>query len=65
MVHSPLRLSPLALALCMVTSNSQGVELSPQVITANPLGSAQLASPSTVLEGTDLLQQQHSSLGRP
>ncbi|AVF54545.1 TonB-dependent receptor [Pseudomonas fulva] len=63
MVHSPLRLSPLALALCMVTSNSQGVELSPQVITANPLGSAQLASPSTVLEGTDLLQQQHSSLG--
>ncbi|KTT16379.1 TonB-dependent receptor [Pseudomonas parafulva] len=63
MVHSPLRLSPLALALCMVTSYSQGVELSPQVITANPLGSAQLASPSTVLEGTDLLQQQHSSLG--
>lgn len=63
MVHSPLRLSPLALALCMGTSYSQGVELSPQVITANPLGSAQLASPSTVLEGTDLLQQQHSSLG--
>lgn len=63
MVHSPLRLSPLALALCMVTSYSQGVELLPQVITANPLGSAQLASPSTVLEGTDLLQQQHSSLG--
>lgn len=63
MVHSPLRLSPLALALCMVTSYSHGVELSPQVITANPLGSAQLASPSTVLEGTDLLQQQHSSLG--
>ncbi len=63
MVHSPLRLSPLALALCMVTSYSQGVELSPQVITANPLGSAQLASPSTVLEGPDLLQQQHSSLG--
>jgi len=49
--------------VCMVTSNSQGFELSPQVITANPLGSAQLASPSTVLEGTDLLQQQHSSLG--
>ena len=63
MLHIPLRLSPLAVALWLASSPSQAVELEPQVITANPLGNRQLAAPSTVLEGDDLLQQQHGSLG--
>lgn len=63
MLHIPLRLSPLAIALWLASSPSQAVELDPQVITANPLGNRQLAAPSTVLEGDDLLQQQHGSLG--
>ncbi|MGC7839230.1 TonB-dependent receptor [Pseudomonas wayambapalatensis] len=63
MLSKPLRLSPLAVALWLASSPSQAVELEPQVITANPLGNRQLAAPSTVLEGDDLLQQQHGSLG--
>lgn len=63
MLHIPLRLSPLTLALWFAASPSQAVELEPQVITANPLGNHQLAAPSTVLAGDDLLQQQHGSLG--
>ena len=63
MLCSSLRLSPLAAALWLASTPSQAVELEPQVITANPLGNSQLAAPSTVLEGNDLLQQQHSSLG--
>ncbi len=63
MLHIPLRLSPLAAALWLASLPSHAVELQPQVITANPLGNAQLATPSTVLEGDDLLQQQHASLG--
>jgi len=51
MLCSPLRLSPLAVALWLASSPSQAVELEPQVITANPLGNRQLAAPSTVLEG--------------
>jgi hypothetical protein len=61
MLYSPLRLSPLAVALWLAASPSQAVELEPQVITANPLGNRQLAAPSTVLEGDNLLQQQHGS----
>lgn len=63
MRHMPLHLSPLAVALWLASSPSQAVELQPQVITANPLGNAQLAAPSTVLEGDALLQQQQGSLG--
>ncbi|HAB02679.1 MAG TPA: TonB-dependent receptor, partial [Pseudomonas sp.] len=63
MLHNPLRLPPLAAALWLPPLPSHAVELQPQVITANPLGNAQLATPSTVLEGDDLLQQQHASLG--
>jgi iron complex outermembrane receptor protein len=63
MRHIPLRLTPLATALWLASSPSHAVELQPQVITANPLGNAQLAAPSSVLEDDDLLQQQHSSLG--
>ncbi|WP_410951777.1 TonB-dependent receptor [Pseudomonas sp. S1(2024)] len=63
MLHTPLRLSPLAVALWLAAPPSQAVELEPQVITANPLGNSQLAAPSTVLEGDNLLQQQHGSLG--
>ncbi|MFR0674817.1 TonB-dependent receptor [Enterobacterales bacterium AW_CKDN230030176-1A_HGKHYDSX7] len=58
-----LRLSRLAAALYLASLSVQAVELEPQVITANPLGNRQLASPSTVLEGDDLTQQQHGSLG--
>ncbi|QYX50806.1 TonB-dependent receptor [Pseudomonas sp. S07E 245] len=63
MLPLPLRLSPLAAALWLASPASHAVELQPQVITANPLGSAQLAAPSTVLEGDALLHQQHASLG--
>ncbi|AIR87869.1 TonB-dependent receptor [Pseudomonas cremoricolorata] len=63
MLRFSFTLSPLAAALCLASMSSQALELQPQVITANPLGSAQLAAPSTVLEGDELLQQQHSSLG--
>jgi iron complex outermembrane receptor protein len=55
-------LSPLAAAL-LITSQAQALELAEQVITANPLGNAQLAAPSSVLEGDDLTLQQKGSLG--
>ena len=57
-----LRLTPLATAL-LITSPAYALELQPQVITGNPLGSSQLASPTTVLEGDDLTLQQQGSLG--
>ncbi len=63
MLHIPLRLSPLAVALWLASTPGQAVELEPQVITANPLGNRQLATPTTVLEGDALLQQQQGSLG--
>lgn len=56
------RLSPLAAAL-LICSEAHALELQPQVITGNPLGSEQLASPTTVLEGDDLTLQQKGSLG--
>ena len=56
------RLTPLSAALLLV-SQAQALELQPQVITANPLGSEQLAAPSTVLEGDELTLQQQGSLG--
>src|SRR5450830_127823 len=56
------RFSPLAAAL-LICSEAHALELPPQVITANPLGSEQLASPTTVLEGDDLTLQQKGSLG--
>jgi len=56
------RLTPLAAAL-LISSEAHALELQPQVITGNPLGSEQLASPTTVLEGDDLTLQQKGSLG--
>jgi len=56
------RLTPLSAAL-LFTSQAHALELQPQVITANPLGSQQTAAPSTVLEGDDLTLQQQGSLG--
>ncbi|MEB0206352.1 TonB-dependent receptor [Pseudomonas sp. CCC3.1] len=57
-----LRLTPLATAL-LITSPAYALELQTQVITGNPLGSSQLAAPTTVLEGDDLTLQQQGSLG--
>eukprot|EP01034_Spumella_vulgaris_P019348 gene19348-24733_t len=60
---SPLwRLTPLAAAL-LIGTQAHALELQPQIITGNPLGSQQLASPTTVLEGDDLTLQQKGSLG--
>lgn len=56
------RLTPLCAAL-LLGSQAHALELQPQVITANPLGSQQTAAPSTVLEGDDLTLQQQGSLG--
>ncbi|QTT87173.1 TonB-dependent receptor [Pseudomonas chlororaphis] len=56
------RLTPLSAAL-LFGSQAHALELQPQVITANPLGSQQTAAPSTVLEGDDLTLQQQGSLG--
>ncbi|AVO60963.1 MULTISPECIES: TonB-dependent receptor [Pseudomonas] len=56
------RLTPLSAAL-LFASQAHALELQPQVITANPLGSQQTAAPSTVLEGDDLTLQQQGSLG--
>ena len=44
MRHLPLHLSPLAAALWLASLPSHAVELQPQVITANPLGTP-LAAP--------------------
>jgi len=59
------RLTPLATALLFASPShaANTVDLQPQVITANPLGSDQLASPSTVLEGDRLTLLQKGSLG--
>ena len=56
------RLSPLSAAL-LIASQAHAVELPQQVITANPLGSTELAAPSTVLEGDQLTLEQKGSLG--
>ncbi|AZD24190.1 Zinc-regulated outer membrane receptor [Pseudomonas chlororaphis subsp. aurantiaca] len=56
------RLTPLSAAL-LFASQAHALELQPQVITANPLGSQQTAAPSTVLEGDELTLQQQGSLG--
>jgi iron complex outermembrane receptor protein len=58
----PLALDPTCAAL-LISSQARALELPPQVITANPLGSEQLAAPTTVLEGDDLTLQQQGSLG--
>ncbi|NER65864.1 TonB-dependent receptor [Pseudomonas sp. MAFF212427] len=63
MRHLPLHLSPLAAALWLASLPSQALELQPQVVTANPLGNTQLAAPSSVLEGDQLILQQQGSLG--
>ena len=57
-----LPLTPLAAAL-FITSPVYALELQPQVITGNPLGSRQLASPTSVMESDDLTLQQQGSLG--
>lgn len=58
------RLSPLAAALLLAApAHAASVDLQPQVITANPLGSGQTAAPSTVLEGDELTLKQKGSLG--
>lgn len=56
------RLPPLATAL-LIASPAYAIEIDPQVITANPLGNEQLASPSTVLTGNKLTLEQRGSLG--
>lgn len=58
------RLTPLAAAL-LITSQANALELQPQVITGNPLGSETLASPTTVLEGDDLTLQQKAAWVKP
>lgn len=58
----PWHLTPLAAALLMA-SPVYAIEVEPQIITANPLGGDQLASPSTVLTGDELTLQQKGSLG--
>ncbi|PWB33277.1 TonB-dependent receptor [Pseudomonas sp. SDI] len=63
MRHLPLHLSPLAAALLLASPLSQALELQPQLITANPLGAAQSATPSSVLEGDALTLEQKGSLG--
>jgi iron complex outermembrane receptor protein len=55
-------LTPLAAAL-LIASPAYALDLQPQVITANPLGNAQLASPTTVLESDRLTLAQKGSLG--
>lgn len=59
------RLAPLAAALILSSPAfaAQGLELEPQVITANPLASPNPASPSTVVTGDDLTFAQKGSLG--
>ncbi|MBO5390900.1 MAG: TonB-dependent receptor plug domain-containing protein, partial [Pseudomonas sp.] len=57
-----LRLTPLATAL-LLASPAYALDLPQQVITGNPLGNTQLASPTTVLEGDDLTLNQQGSLG--
>ncbi|UWF51949.1 TonB-dependent receptor [Pseudomonas sp. N3-W] len=59
------RLTPLATALLMAAPvfAAEPLELQPQIITANPLGSQTLAAPTTVLSGDDLTLQQKGSLG--
>ncbi|MGA3682869.1 TonB-dependent receptor [Pseudomonas graminis] len=56
------RLPPIATAL-LIASPAYAIEVDPQVITANPLGSEQLALPSTVLTGDKLTLAQRGSLG--
>ncbi len=56
------RLSPLATAL-LISPAAHAIELEQQTITANPLGSDQLATPSTVLTGDELTLRQKGSLG--
>ncbi|NBA94544.1 TonB-dependent receptor [Pseudomonas sp. R5(2019)] len=68
MSSSPTRplvmgLPPLAAALLLASNPATALELQPQVVTANPLGSAQLAAPSTTLQGDDLTLAQKGSLG--
>ncbi|HEX8542517.1 MAG TPA: TonB-dependent receptor [Pseudomonas sp.] len=59
------RLSPLATTMLLASPSHAAnvVDLQPQVITANPLGSSQLASPATILEGDELTFLQKGSLG--
>ena len=59
------QLASLTAALLLATPahGDQALDLQPQVITANPLGSSVLAAPSTVLEGDRLTLAQKGSLG--
>jgi iron complex outermembrane receptor protein len=59
------QLAPLTAALLLATPahGDQALDLQPQIITANPLGSSVLAAPSTVLEGDRLTLAQKGSLG--
>lgn len=56
------RLPPIATAL-LIASPAYAIEVDLQVITANPLGSEQLALPNTVLTGDKLTLAQRGSLG--
>ncbi|WP_437882255.1 TonB-dependent receptor [Pseudomonas sp. LRF_L74] len=59
------RLTPLAAALLMANSAlaDQPLTLDQQVITANPLKSQTLASPTSVVEGDDLTLRESAQLG--
>ncbi len=52
-----LTLMASALLIALPAFAADPLELQPQVITGNPLGSQTLASPSTVLSGDDLTLQ--------
>lgn len=69
-------LTPVALAIAFSSSawaqtppadaaaaNTATTTLAPVITTANPLGNAELASPTTVLDGTDLDLRRSSTLG--
>ncbi len=61
--HRRLVLRPVAGALLLASPLAVALELQPQIVTANPLNSPQLASPGSVLEGDDLTLKQKASLG--
>lgn len=65
MLYAPLRLSPLAVALWLAAPPSQAVELEPQVITANPLGNRQLATPVPCLTATACCNSSTAASAKP
>jgi iron complex outermembrane receptor protein len=56
-------LTPLVAAVICTSASAAPLELDSQVITANPLGNSDLATPNNVLEGDELTFKQKGSLG--